>query len=77
MPKHEYEILLRNGDVENVSADYADEKRYKVSFYRYCKRRVEDIHEIKISNLEGEIYFPELIAEYALSQIVRWRRVSE
>ena len=80
MPSNTYEVEKRGGEVETIKADSVKEARYKISFFIHHERKRGPYDMDYISYIDtGQeppktIIVPELIAEYALSQIVGWKK---
>ena len=79
MSSNTYEIEKRGGEVETIRADSVKEARYKVSFFIHHERKREpdpDLDPIMYMGQEPPetVTVRELIAEYALSQIVGWKK---
>lgn len=81
MPSNTFEIMLRNRPTERIEADSVKQEMYKISFYVHHERELSTMEKLLDSvdtysdkSSEKKIV-RELIAEYALSQIVRWKKL--
>ena len=68
-----YEVTLRNGKVEMIEADFANASHQKISFHVQRERKSTTME--KLIDDKETVKYGQLVAEYALSQIVGWKMV--